>query len=139
MALTYIDDYIRENSKKSRIIATVHDSICLDCPPDEVTEMAKVVKFIMENLPIDFLFIKWNGEKIRYPIKSEVEIGVTYNDLVEFDGEEYNNFRSTHGYTKYHLDLERFDDYANNGMITKEQAEQGKQQIEDAKENYEKI
>src|SRR5690606_36018527 len=84
LALVLIDDYLMQYNKRSRLVATVHDSIVLDMPPEEVLEVTTVSKFIMENLPIDFLFIDWEGQKLRYPIKADAEIGTTYKDVVGF-------------------------------------------------------
>src|SRR5699024_11230053 len=51
MSLTYLDDFIQSRNLKSKVIATVHDSILIDCPPEEAKIMAKVTLHIMENLP----------------------------------------------------------------------------------------
>lgn len=139
LSLTYIDDYIREHNKRSRIIVTVHDSIELDVPEDEVEEMARVMKFVMENLPAPFLFIEWNGETIRYPIVTDVEIGTNYNDAVGYDPDDFKTFQSVKGYVKYYLDQEKIQDYLNYEKIPEDKAEEALQKIQEAKPAYQKI
>lgn len=139
LSLVYIDDYLREHNKKSMIVATVHDSIVLDCHPDEIHEMAKVTKFLMENLPIPFLTMEWKGQPLKYPIVADLEIGENYNDLVDYDYEEIMTFSSLAGYVKYHKDQAKLGDYADTGLIPKEQAEQGIAQIQACKSAYQAI
>lgn len=136
MSLVYIDDYIRKNNLKSRIVLTVHDSIVLDCPKEEIDQMAKVSKFIMENLPIDFLMIDWNGERVRYPIKADVEIGENYNDMVDYDKEELDKYNSLRGYVRFVKDQAKIEDHKDNGMIEKEQAEMAIKQIQSCQQAY---
>lgn len=73
LALYNINKYFKTNNMKSRIINTVHDSIILECPPDELMKTAKVVKTIMENVPVPF-------EKLC-PIKADLEYGRTWGEL----------------------------------------------------------
>lgn len=73
LALYNINKYFKNNNMKSRIINTVHDSIILECPPDELMKTAKVVKTIMENVPVPF-------EKLC-PIKADLEYGRNWGEL----------------------------------------------------------
>ena len=73
LALYNINKYFKINNMKSRIINTVHDSIILECPPDELMRTAKVVKTIMENGPVPF-------EKLC-PIKVDLEYGRNWGEL----------------------------------------------------------
>lgn len=139
MSLVYIDDYLRTKGMKSRIAITVHDSIVIDCPREEVDEVAKVACFIMENLPIDFLTINWKGEQMRFPIVADVEIGENYNDMVDYDADEVNKFASYKGYVKYHKDQAKFEDYKNAGMISEEQMEVGINAVKASIEQYKLI
>lgn len=139
MSLVYIDDYLRTKGMKSRIAITVHDSIVIDCPREEVDEVAKVACFIMENLPIDFLTINWKGEQMRFPIVADVEIGENYNDMVDYDAEEVNKFASYKGYVKYYKDQAKFEDYKNAGMISEEQMEAGINAVKACIEQYKLI
>lgn len=139
LSVVYIDDYIRENNKQSRIVATVHDSIVLDCHPSEIHEMAKITKFIMENLPIPFLTMEWKGEPLKYPIVADLEIGENYNDLVDYDYEEMITFKSLKGYVKFHKDQSKLGDYSDNGLAPKEQTEQAIAQVQACKPAYQAI
>jgi len=135
-SVIYINKFIENNGFRTKVVLTVHDSIVLDCPPEEVHIMAKAARHIMENLPIDWLFIDWKGERIRYPIEADVEIGVTYNDMVEYDMEELNTFSTIKHYCKYHSDLSKIKDYMESGVITEEKYEELKATIESSKPQY---
>lgn len=139
MALTYIDDFIQTRDMKTKLVATVHDSIVLDCPQEEVKTITKVVKIIMENLPFDFLKIKYNGELIQYPIVADAEVGFNYNDAVEYDAEEVETFNCLNGYIKYKLDMSKISDYFESKKLTEEQYQQAKDQVEAQKELYQNI
>lgn len=139
MALTYIDDFIQTRNMKSKLVATVHDSIVLDCPPEEVNTMYKVVKTIMENLPFDFLKVKYKENFIQYPVDSDAEIGFNYNDAVEYDEEEAKNFKSFKGYIDYYLTLDKLKNYYESKKLTEEQYEQAIKQVEEQKHLYQNI
>lgn len=85
MALITIDDWLAETNKKSVIAITVHDSIVLDCPKDEVIEVGEKVKHIMENLAEYNDFYKFLGD---VPIVSDMELGTSYADVHECSIEE---------------------------------------------------
>lgn len=139
MSLTYIDDFLQLKNLKTKVIATVHDSIVLDCPPEEVKIMAKVVKQIMENLPFDFLKVDHNNEVIQYPVESDAEIGFNYNDAVEYDEKEIAKFNSYKGYIKYNLALQKISDYMESGKLTDEQYNSAIKQVKEQKELYQQI
>lgn len=129
-SLITIDNYIQTKGKRSKLIATVHDSIVLDVPEEEVEEMGFVVKYIMEKLPIDFLFVEFNGETIRFPITADLEIGSSYADLVDYNPEEYKQFNTAKGYIKYHLSRKQFIDKAASNVITEKQLEESLNHLE---------
>jgi DNA polymerase I-like protein with 3'-5' exonuclease and polymerase domains/uracil-DNA glycosylase len=135
-SVIYINKFIENNNFRSKVILTVHDSIVLDCPPEEVHIMARAARHIMENLPIEWLTIDWKGEKLRYPVKADVEIGVTYNDMVDYDMEEINSFSTIKNYCKYHLDLKRVKNYKESKVIDEDKYEELKKAIEGSKEVY---
>lgn len=89
MSLILINKWLKENRMRSVICITVHDSIVLDCPKDEVMVVAAKVKHIMENLAEYNEFYKFLGD---VPIVSEMEIGRSYGESFECtleDLEEY--------------------------------------------------
>lgn len=137
-SLIHINNFIEKHNLRSKIVLTVHDSIVLDCPPEEVHIMARAAKYVMENLPIDWLYIEWKGERLRYPIAADIEIGVTYNDMVDYDVEEINSFMSIKNYCKYKLDLKKIKNFKESKVITPDKADELKHAIEDKKEIYQK-
>lgn len=120
MSLIYINKFIEQNNLRSQIILTVHDSIVIDCPLEEIHTMAKAGLYIMENLPIDWLFIDWKGEKLRYPIKADCEIGINYNDMVKYDEEDFKTFNKAENYYKYYLDLANIKNHYDSGLISED-------------------
>ena len=138
-SVIYIHKFIKQNNMRSRIILTVHDSIVLDCPKEEVHIMAKVAKHVMENLPIDWLFIEWEGKRMRFPIVADAEIGVNYNDMVDYDLEEMNTFNSVAGYCKFKLDLKKVKNYRESKVIDEAKEKEMKAAIEASKPSYQAI
>ena len=134
-SLYYITEYLRKNKLKSKIIATVHDSIVLDVAPDEVYTVPPQALYIMEHLPYPWLFAKFKGRVIRYPITAEMSIGPTYNDQVEFNPDEAKQFTSLDAYIKYYQQLSELDNYLDNKLVTEEEYVKKKKEIEDSKKN----
>lgn len=85
MSLITINNWLKESGKRSVICITVHDSIVLDCPKDEVVEVASKVKHIMENLAEYNEYYSFLGD---VPIVSEMEIGYNYGEAFECTIEE---------------------------------------------------
>jgi DNA polymerase I-like protein with 3'-5' exonuclease and polymerase domains len=87
MALVLIHRILRDEGFKSQIVLTVHDSIVFDCHVDEVLEVAKIAKDVMEHLPelSDEVLpgIDWSWLKV--PIVADIEMGHTWGSLVGFD------------------------------------------------------
>lgn len=124
---------------RSKLVATVHDSVVLDCPPEEVVEMAEASKFIMENLPIPFLKFEWRGDTRVYPIEADAEVGINYKDVVPFDREEYVTFKSIGGYARYYKDLATLVDYRNSKELSVEQFEAATKEVKGNKHIYQNI
>lgn len=139
LSVVMLHEYILEHNKRTRVIATVHDSIALDIPEDEIEEMVQVTQIIMENLPIDFLTVDLGNGPQRYPIASDVEIGHNYSDLVSFDIDDYRTFKSAKGYIKYYRDIHEIVANKDSKVITDEQAEQLIATIENSKPAYQQL
>ena len=139
MSLTYLDDFIQSRNLKSKVIATVHDSILIDCPPEEAKLMAKVTIHVMENLPFDFLKAEIGGREVQYPIEADLEIGLNYNDMVDYDEEEIETFNSYQGYIKYMMNLQTLEDYKESGKLTDEQFEKATNVVKGEKSIYQEI
>ena len=75
LAIYHINKYLKGKGMRSMIVNTVHDSIILDCPKEEVMQTAKIVKTIMENVPTPF-------DK-PIPMKADIEIGPSWGALKE--------------------------------------------------------
>ena len=138
-SLALIDDFIRINNMRAKIVVTVHDSIVIDIPKDEIPILVPVCKKIMENLPIDFLKIEWEGEIIQFPIEADFEVGLNYNDMVDLDLDELATFNSVKGYTDYHMALKNIKNYMDSGNITKEEYDACIAEIERQLPSYQSI
>lgn len=68
---------------KAMIVNLVHDSIVLDVPKENVAEIAKLTKSIMEETPQIYL-------DTEIPFKADVEIGDRWGSLKEVNVEELN-------------------------------------------------
>ena len=119
-SLIILNDALHAANLKSCIVATVHDSIVIDCPLDEVDKVANLALYIMKNLNYPWLFTEYKGKRIRYPIDAEVEIGNTYNDMVDYD-EDIHKFKTLDDYIDYMGKLSRISDAKESGDITEEQ------------------
>ena len=60
------------------VISTVHDSIIADVPEDEVTDVAKVMKDVMERMPAERL-------DMSLPFKVDVSVGETWGTVEEME------------------------------------------------------
>lgn len=79
LALYRIVSTFKRLGLRSRVILTVHDSILVESPWDEVEEVVPIVQGIMENLNLSFLSV---------PLQVEVEIGLDYFDMVPYQTKE---------------------------------------------------
>lgn len=145
LSVVMLQEYLNKMNKKSKLILTVHDSIVMDCPRDEYQEMVKVMKYVMENLPIPWAQYNLNGETITYPIVADVELGLNYKDAVDADLEMINTFNTLEGYVKFekdkakltdYFDDKRFGDYQNDNGEAKEKYEKAMEIIENSIDNY---
>lgn len=121
MSVIYINQAFLAKHMKSRIALTVHDSILIDCYLPELKLVYAIAKGVMENLPISWLKTTHKGKPIRFPITAEAEIGVTYNDMVDYDAEEIAKFKTARGFAKYWVAYNSIKDYLESGVITEEQ------------------
>ncbi|ASR79784.1 DNA polymerase II [Bacillus phage Janet] len=138
-SLIYINNMIEKLNLRSRIVLTVHDSIVIDCPPDEIELMAHIGKRVMENLPIDWLWIDWEGERRRFPITADVEIGITYNDMVDYKPEDLKTFKSVKGYCEFYGKKKHIKNCKGSKVITEEKMEELFEVLEKSKDLYRQI
>lgn len=73
---------------KSLLICTVHDSIVVDGPKDEVKQIISLMMDVFRDIPLNFkrLF----GVEFNLPIRCEISIGENWGDMTEVDKEILN-------------------------------------------------
>ena len=138
MAVYLMNKMFYEKGYKSRMFVTVHDSVGIDCPPEEIPEVPNKCLEIMTHLPFKWLFIDYKGKRIRYPIDADMDIGLNYNDMVSFDWDDYKTFKNGDNYIKYNLELGKISDLKECKKITEEQADSMTKELEAKKPEYQK-
>jgi uracil-DNA glycosylase family 4 len=78
IAIYNIQKILKAQGLQARVVLTVHDSIVLEVPEEEVREVYYLVKDIMENLPLDFM---------KVPLVADAGIGKNYGELVDVEGD----------------------------------------------------
>jgi len=63
---------------KSVLFNTVHDSICVDVHPDEITTVPKIVHDVMKK--VDTHIESWYNYKMKIPLDFEISMGVNWLD-----------------------------------------------------------
>ena len=119
-SLIMLNKALRQLKLRSVIAATVHDSILLDCPLEEIPKVAKLALYIMTHLPYPWLQYNHNGKMERYPIEAEVDICNNYNDEVPYDPELIDKL-GYDKYIEYALKISRLSDMEESKVITEEQ------------------
>lgn len=69
LAMIRIDEQLREEKRKSRLLLQVHDELVLESPPDEVEQVKAAVKSQMENV-----------HALKVPLVVEVGEGLNWRD-----------------------------------------------------------
>ena len=83
MALVLIDKELKRRGLRARSVGTVHDAINFECPEEELEEVVPLIKYYMENVPID----KWFGVVLDIPIIGDVKIGRRWGGADEIANE----------------------------------------------------
>lgn len=78
-ALIKLHWLMKHRGLKSLIILTVHDSIGLDVHPDEIDEVARLVKHCMENPDCERY-----GVTLTVPMEADIEVGKSWGDKKEY-------------------------------------------------------
>jgi len=150
-ALIMLGDELQKHNLKAEMVLTVHDSIVVDCPPEEVSEVCDLMKYCFENLQVPELldldvgnlrvpekYLLGNG-KFRLPLKGACEFGLNYNDDVEYDKEDLATFKSVTGFCKYQYTLIQLKEYLQAGILTEDQYNGKLQQMEAVKPQFQAI
>jgi DNA polymerase-1 len=74
-ALIKLHRTMEERKLKSKLVLTVHDSIGIDCHPDEVDIMAALAKECMEHPDTERY-----GVELSVPMEADIEVGETWGD-----------------------------------------------------------
>ena len=79
-ALIIIHDKIQQAGLRTMLVNTVHDSIVLDVPPEEIDTIAAICVDAMENVVsyAVYYFPNIDFSWLRSPLKADVEIGTHY-------------------------------------------------------------
>lgn len=85
-ALTKLNDWLKENGKKSMIIGQIHDSMLLSLEPSETKEVVSKAKEIMENWTDEFY--DW----ITIPLEADIDIGSLDGDWTTLKAISYKEF-----------------------------------------------
>ena len=65
----------------SRLISSIHDSLCLDCPENEYVSVGKLVKSAIQDVPANFK--KLYGIDFNLPMTCEVLYGMNMEEMEE--------------------------------------------------------
>lgn len=81
-ALLGVSRDLQERNMQGRVVATVHDSLEVVCPPEELKEVVQIMHHNMVNAPImkDVFNIYFD-----VPFKIDVEVGTSFGDGVEYE------------------------------------------------------
>jgi DNA polymerase-1 len=74
LAMIAIDRRLEIGKFRSKLIIQVHDEVVLDCPPDEVEEMKKLIVREMEN-----------AMSLSVPLRVNTAVGMNWMDLKDVD------------------------------------------------------
>lgn len=94
LSIININRWLKENNKKSMIIATVHDSIVFDVYIPELPELSKKVKEIMESVHEPYI-------DTVVPIISDLELGVNYGATFEVTLDECMNIHNSQEFKEW--------------------------------------
>ncbi len=87
IAAIIIDDKLFQDGYETKLINTVHDSLMLDCPRNEVKQVSVICKDVMENVTsyarkyMPDLDMSW----LICPLKADIEVGTHYGSLVDLE------------------------------------------------------
>jgi uracil-DNA glycosylase family 4 len=76
LSVIFIARRFRALGLRARIVGTVHDSILIEAPEDEKATAARVVKRVMENIPLEKLF----DVVLDVPLVADVTIGTHWGE-----------------------------------------------------------
>jgi len=100
MALVRIDEELKRRGLRARSVGTVHDAINFECPEEELEEVVPLIKWHMENVPLE----EWFGVHLDIPIVGDCKIGRRWGGADEVENEivtnpaKFGQWLKEHGY-----------------------------------------
>lgn len=83
MALVQIDKHFKRIGLKAHSVGAVHDALNFEVPEDELRVAAPLIKYHMENVPIE----RWFGVHMTVPIVGDVALSKQWGDKIEVPAE----------------------------------------------------
>jgi len=75
LSVIAMHEWLEQNNMRSVIILVVHDEVDLDCPDDEYETVAKKLKEIMEEVPMQF-----EPVRTQLPMVSDISVGKSWGE-----------------------------------------------------------
>lgn len=145
-ALIMMSKLFQAAHMKSKIIMTVHDSIVVDCSPDEILPVVQFMTYSFEQLPLPVLvnneigtlkvpkdLVLPDGIHYRFPLTCEINIGRSYGEALDYVPEDIPRFKSLELYCQYYHTMELLKDYQGAKLLSDEEAESKIKSLEDQK------
>lgn len=80
MVLNIIREYLKEHNMESKLVATVHDSIVVDCPENEIAEVVQLMHLAPDTLDLAF---------ITFSLKVDISVGSNWGEMVLVRVDDY--------------------------------------------------
>lgn len=87
MALVRLNADLKRRGLRARSVGTVHDAINLECPNEELEEVIPLIKYHMENVPLD----EWFGVHLDIPVIGDIKAGRRWGGAEEIPNETVTN------------------------------------------------
>jgi DNA polymerase I-like protein with 3'-5' exonuclease and polymerase domains len=87
---------MKASNSRSLLISTVHDSILVDCPPDEVKLVGKLMFEVFDDIPKNFDRLFKPAQPWNIPMQVEVQSGHTWGDMQDLTREDCNHAYPSH-------------------------------------------
>jgi DNA polymerase-1 len=84
--MIWLRNEMQRRKMRSKMILQVHDSVVVDAPPEEVTEMAEMLKYGMEIAAINVA--KEYGVNFDLPLAASVVVGDNWGETEPWNGEK---------------------------------------------------
>lgn len=97
LSIIQIQNWLETNHMKSKMIATVHDSIVFDVYIPELPEVAETVKSIMEHVHEPYI-------DTPVPIISELELGANYGSTFDVELDTCKNIKTLNDFNTWNHD-----------------------------------